>query len=230
MSDSYYEAQETPPPDSTVWPPPPVGRPPNAAPSPLLFRFAPLHLLASAICIQLALYALLCVVIIGNALLPSGSRPVGDVLSGLRVLLLLTTGVCFLIWTYRLHRNLRAFGVERLSVTAGWAVGYFFVPVISLYRPYQIFSEIWKASDPGPAPRDGAAWQALKVPALVGVWWAFWLCSGIIDQLSRTTPGETIGIALGAALRLIAAVLASLVVRRFTAREEQTARRLSLIA
>ncbi len=230
MSESYHEAQETPGPDVTVWPPPPIYRLPDAAPSALLFRFAPLRPLANAICVQLALYAVLCVIIIGNALLPLGSPSLGAGLKGLRVLLLLTTGVCFLVWTYRLHQNLRAFGVSRLSVTAGWAVGYFFVPIISLYRPYQIFSEIWKASDPGPAPREGGAWQTLKVPALVGVWWAFWLGSGIVDQLSATTPDETTGVALGAALRLIAAVLALLVVRQFTAREEQTAGQLSLIA
>jgi len=229
MSDTHHEAQDVPGPDATVWPPPPINTLPDAAPAPLLFRFAPLRLLANAICIQLALYALLCLGIIGNTLSPAASHSVLEVLIGLRVLLLLSTGICFLVWTYRLHQNLRAFGVFRLSVAAGWAVGYFFVPVMSLYRPYQIFCEIWRASDPGPAPRDGGAWQTLKVPALVGVWWGFWLGSGIIDQLSATTPGEPAGRILAASLRLIAAVLAFLVVRQFTNREEQTARRLSLI-
>ncbi len=224
MSEPFSE------PPSTVWPPPPTGGAADYAPLPLAFRFLPLRGLATAITIQLALYAAVCLVVIGNSLSPSASHLLGEAMSGLRALLLLTTGICFLVWTYRLHQNLRAFGVSRLSVTAGWAVGYFFVPIINLYRPYQIFCEIWKASDPGPAPREDGAWQTLRVPALVGFWWAFWLGSGVVDQLSATTPHETSGVALGAALRLIAAGFALLIVRGFTAREEQTARHLSLIA
>lgn len=216
-------------PASAVWPPPPLGSPAGAAPLPLAFRFAPLGRLARAIVILLTLYMALCAVTIGNALSPSTSRTLGEGVDGLRALLLLTTGVCFLVWTYRLDTNLRAFGVAGLTVTPGWAAGYFFIPIVNLYKPYQIFSEIWQASDPGPAPREGRAWQTLKAPALVGFWWAFWLASGVAERLTQTSH-EAGAAALCAALRLLGAGLAFLLVRQFTIRQEATARQLSLLA
>ena len=146
-----------------------------------------------------------------------------------QALLLLLTGLCFLIWTYRLNRNLRALGVVGLKFTPGWAVGYFFIPLISLYRPYQIFREIWQGSDPGPAPRSGQAWQNLPVPALLGFWWVLWMITNVIDRLAMQAPNDPESEIVSAVFGLVSAVLALCVVRLFTVRQEKTARLLALL-
>jgi len=47
----------------------------------------------------------------------------------------LASGVAFLVWFYRAHANLSGLGAEYLTYSPGWAVGWFFVPIFSLFRP-----------------------------------------------------------------------------------------------
>ena len=213
---------------SPVWPPPPTIDPPPP-PSALLPVFTPLTRLSWVVTVLLGASALLSVAELAAASLPPVSfQQVTAGVDVLQALLLLVTGICFLVWTYRLSRNTRAFGVAGLQFTPAWAVGYFFVPVVSLYRPYQIFREIWRASDPGPTPRSGLAWQNIRPPALLGFWWGSWLVSTLTDRLAAQTPNDLGASVVGAAVSLVSAVLAVSVVRLYTARQEKTARLLSL--
>lgn len=58
------------------------------------------------------------------------------------------TIIAFLLWFYRVHRNLPALRAEHLKFTPGWAVGGWFVPVIGLFLPYQVMREVLRESDP----------------------------------------------------------------------------------
>lgn len=60
--------------------------------------------------------------------------------------LYLFTVVIFGRWIVRANKNVRAFGADGLRITPGWAVGYFFVPIINLWRPYQAMKDLWRAS------------------------------------------------------------------------------------
>jgi hypothetical protein len=64
----------------------------------------------------------------------------------LQFVIFIVTGVLFLIWIHRAYKNLSALGVRSLEYTPGWAVGWFFVPLASLYMPYRIVKEIWLKS------------------------------------------------------------------------------------
>src|SRR5678810_863792 len=55
----------------------------------------------------------------------------------LEFIIYLTTVVSFSMWLYRAHNNLRSFDPwTRLSYSAGWAVGSYFVPFVKLVVPY----------------------------------------------------------------------------------------------
>ncbi|REK24818.1 MAG: DUF4328 domain-containing protein [Planctomycetota bacterium] len=95
--------------------------------------------------------------------------------------------VAFLMWMYRAYGNLPALGAERLRFSAGWAVGYFFIPILSFFRPYQAAREIWMGSDPGRLPGSD---RAVSPPTTVGWWWAAWLLSGIFGGLVAAMAGE----------------------------------------
>lgn len=97
--------------------------------------------------------------------------------------LLLATGVLFCLWTYRAHRNLPALGAAGLEHTPGWAAGSFFVPIINLYRPFQVMREIWKASDPSIPEGDANAWRTMASTAALGWWWACWLLRNVAIQV-----------------------------------------------
>lgn len=77
------------------------------------------------------------------------------------------------IWIYRASWNARAMDPREGRITPGWAVGWYFVPLLSLWKPLQAMRETWNASGvPG-----GAG-------SLLGWWWAFWILSSILGQAS----------------------------------------------
>jgi hypothetical protein len=103
--------------------------------------------------------------------------------------LLVTTAVLFLIWIYRAHKNLPVFGATDLRFTPGWAVGWFFIPVMSLFKPYQVVKEIWKASKSYKESISMDNWKNTDSPPIIGWWWAFFITGNILDsfllQLSK---------------------------------------------
>ena len=98
-------------------------------------------------------------------------------------------GILFLVWIYRSNRNCHALVSGSLTFTPGWSVGYFFIPIMNLFRPYQAMAEIWRAS----IPRI-QRWENAPVSMLIGVWWFLWLVSRIVGQfvLKSALKSETI--------------------------------------
>ncbi|MDQ2800565.1 MAG: DUF4328 domain-containing protein, partial [Armatimonadota bacterium] len=158
------------------------------------------------------------------------SRAVYGLAAVLDSLTSLGTGVCFLIWTYRCYKNLQSFGTQGLRSTPGWAVGYFFVPLMNLYKPYGIFSELWRASNPDVDSADPQQWKAVRPPALLGVWWLLWIVSNFVSAAANlpmnagsntSNPIDTVGVRVASSLiSLLAAICALLVVRSLTARQD----------
>lgn len=88
----------------------------------------------------------------------------------------LVTVVAFLKWVYRASVNCRGFSSQDMRFTPGWSVGYYFIPFLNLFRPYQSMKEIWHVSH-GPLDYD-----LQKRSALLGWWWALWLISNFVGQ------------------------------------------------
>lgn len=77
------------------------------------------------------------------------------------------------IWIYRASWNARSIQPGKDRITPGWAVGWYFIPILSLWKPFTAMRETWDASSvPG-----GAG-------SLLGWWWAFWIASNILAQIS----------------------------------------------
>jgi len=115
-----------------------------------------------------------------------------ETLIGLVTLLYLSvwflSAVTFLSWLHRAVKNLSALGARKLRFTPGWAVGWFFVPLMDLIRPYEAVTELWHASDPAIRSYEPASRAA---PAPVRWWWSLlilWvLTSRLGNQLSQAT-------------------------------------------
>lgn len=90
----------------------------------------------------------------------------------------MVTVVAFAIWVYRANVNARQLGAQEMEFTPGWAVGWYFVPIFSFWKPYQAVKEIWRAS------RNPGAWQSEAVPSLLPWWWTFWVASCIAGNLA----------------------------------------------
>jgi hypothetical protein len=102
-----------------------------------------------------------------------------------QVVVYITTGVCFLRWVHRANLNARGFGAEGMRFSPGWCVGWYFVPILNLWKPYQAMKEIWQAS------RNPVNWWTVPPPGLLSLWWTLWLLSNLLAQLSfRATLGN----------------------------------------
>jgi hypothetical protein len=94
-------------------------------------------------------------------------------------LALLPTTIVFLMWVHRAYRNLPALGAKGLEHTPGWAVGWYFVPIANLVKPYQAMAETWRNSDPDAI---GAPFTAISI-APVLCWWLAFLARNFTAQI-----------------------------------------------
>jgi hypothetical protein len=96
-----------------------------------------------------------------------------------RLLAFLATIVCWLMWQHRAYSNLQRIGSRDTEYTPGWSVGYWFIPIVNLVRPYQITSELYRRSEIQNG-RDTIG--GLSNPALVGVWWFAYIAWGVSER------------------------------------------------
>jgi len=95
-----------------------------------------------------------------------------------RLALYLFTAVMFGLWIVRANKNVRALGAEGLRITPGWAVGYFFIPIVNLWRPYQAMNDLWRAS------HNPSSWAATAASFILPAWWTLWLLTHFLGQMS----------------------------------------------
>ncbi len=155
-------------------------------------------------------------------------------------LLFLLSAALFIGWFFQAYKNLRRLGVQNLRHGNGWAIGSWFVPILSLVRPKQLANDIWRGSERGAEVTNG--WRLVPVPSLLHWWWGLFLAQGALvywgqtatqggyDKLttfgelssgfSQIKTGTTIDV-IGDLLGIAAAVVAILVVSMITEREDE---------
>lgn len=82
------------------------------------------------------------------------------------------------MWIHRAHANLRAANLDGLEFTPGWAVGWYFIPIANLFKPFQAMRELWNASTGAEYRLEGVA------PTEVKLWWACWIISNLASNVS----------------------------------------------
>ena len=79
--------------------------------------------------------------------------------------------VIFLWWVYRANKNIHSFGAIRVF-SPRMSVIWYFVPVINLWKSYQIVKQIWKASNTTVLLAHGDEWKHQNIPLnLIKIWW-----------------------------------------------------------
>jgi len=97
-------------------------------------------------------------------------------------LLTYVIAIFFLVWLYRAYSNLTPLQVQNQSYTPGWAVGWWFIPIASLWMPYLVVKELWEKSDPL-VHEETEYWHRSYIPTLFRCWWALWVCSGMVGLI-----------------------------------------------
>jgi uncharacterized membrane protein YiaA len=135
------------------------------------------------------------------------------------LILLVVTATLFLMWLFRCYVNLRELGVRNLRFTPGWAVGYWFIPIVNLFRSKQILDELWRATSP--AETGEKTW-------VTAFWLAALLAGTLTERIAVSAGADTIGDLkftnlwemISALADITAAALAYGLVSTLTARQE----------
>ena len=81
--------------------------------------------------------------------------------------------VLFLRLLYKAVQRARGFTPSFTYVSPGWAVGYWFIPLMNLYRPFQVIQAWFKACAEQAGGKPAAGEQ------LLSAWWGMFLISNI---------------------------------------------------
>lgn len=135
--------------------------------------------------------------------------------------------IAFLAWLWRARKNLRALGARRVKYSVGWVIGGFLIPILNLFLPYRIVSEVWRGSD----PEDGGEGS---VVGLVLTWWILFVALGLADFALGPVfldpgdgPSVTTRVLGGSVASVAVSVLAIFVVLGIDGRQRGTHARLS---
>jgi hypothetical protein len=114
--------------------------------------------------------------------------------------------IVLLVWIYRAYANLPGLLAAEIQFTPGWAVGWFFVPIMNLFRPYQAVRDIWNGSDPNRFTLSGQVLGEPASGAIVGWWWGLRIGSAVLGRVidSWSNTAQSIEDFMGLSMVLIA--------------------------
>ncbi|WP_439902361.1 DUF4328 domain-containing protein [Microbacterium azadirachtae] len=122
------------------------------------------------------------------------------------------TAVCWVVWQYRAASSLPP---DMLRRTPGWHVGSWFVPVVSLWFPFQNVTDLTRAS------------RARVSDGVRRAWWTLWIASVVTSRLVYALSvgygnraggmiAELVGQVVTDLLAIAGAVVAWIIVARIT--------------
>lgn len=94
----------------------------------------------------------------------------------------ITSIITYIRWFRRAYYNLHL-RVKYLEHTEGWAAGAWFVPIVNLFRPYQIMKELYVETEKFLRKNDTSYTKSTST-TMVGWWWAVWIISTLIDRIN----------------------------------------------
>ena len=138
------------------------------------------------------------------------------------------SAVTFIQWFRRAYFNL-GMRVKPLNESEGMAAGYWFIPIMNLFKPYRMMMELHGRTAELVAPMAPDPVRARSQDHIT-VWWVFWVASNIMGQVVFRVSGDANTIdelansavisMVDAALSLPLAILAVLVIKRYAALEQ----------
>ena len=81
------------------------------------------------------------------------------------------------MFSFRAMKNLHVWKSRYAEMSPGWTVGWYFIPIANLWKPFQAMSQIWDGTE------EVAPSKAGRYPPL-GAWWFFWIITNISANIS----------------------------------------------
>ncbi len=100
-------------------------------------------------------------------------------------IMIIVGAIFFIRWFRRAYYNM---GLRTTTEhTEGWAAGAWFIPILNLFRPYQIMSEMWKFTS---SQLEIGGSNVNKAHSIVGVWWFLWLINSFTGTVASRIGDE----------------------------------------
>ncbi|AWH74250.1 hypothetical protein DCS32_08770 [Dokdonia sp. Dokd-P16] len=145
----------------------------------------------------------------------------------LYTIIFITSTVTFIQWFRRAYYNLNI--RTKTNHTDGWAAGSWFVPIISLYRPYQIMKEMWKKTTRLIKAKDSNYLDSNTT--VIGLWWTLWIVSNYVgnyvlksifkEQTIETLMNSTIADMVMSILGIPLAIVTVTIIKNYSSKEEK---------
>lgn len=149
----------------------------------------------------------------------------------IQVVVFLASLIVWFMWIFRSNKLARALGASAMTYSPGWSVGWFFIPIANLFKPYFAMKEIYLATI---SPRSFDTEQEVEDQPeslnILKLWWLVYLVDGILGKAAARMSfrAETVeqlipsnGLTLASDIMTVVASLATIwVVREFTQRQQ----------
>ena len=104
------------------------------------------------------------------------------VIAFLYMIVFIISAITFIMWFRRAYFNLHL-KIRPLLFSEGWAAGSWFVPIICLFRPYQIMKELFSETEAFLKRKNVETDDIFAVNRL-GLWWALWIITNLVAQFT----------------------------------------------
>ncbi|MEM6767142.1 MAG: DUF4328 domain-containing protein [Bacteroidota bacterium] len=140
--------------------------------------------------------------------------------------------VVFLNWFRRAYGNLHRAGTPYVAHSESMAVWFWFIPIVSFFRPFQLMQEIWRETQERIQEYD-PTYDIQNAKGLVGTWWALHIIANFLGNyvlrstlkspdLSQLITTSQVSL-FSDVLELIEAILVILIVRKLSGIETKLA-------
>lgn len=102
-----------------------------------------------------------------------------------QLVIFLVSLIWFFMWVFKSNKLARALGAEGMQYSPGWSVGWFFVPIANIFKPYFALKEIYLATI-RPKGFDMKADVEGQPDSLnlLKLWWFIGLADGVIGNIA----------------------------------------------
>lgn len=101
----------------------------------------------------------------------------------LNVLIIIGTAICFIMWFRRAYYN-QEVKFEYMNSSNGWTSAAWFVPILNLYKPFQLMKEIFEEAE-NYLVKIGFEIKNNSRFKVLAWWWGLWLFVKIVDNVNE---------------------------------------------
>jgi hypothetical protein len=136
------------------------------------------------------------------------------------------SGIVYLVWVYRINKNLEVMGIQGKTYSPVWAILWHFIPLLNLVKPFAVVREAWKASTSNQEKFD-SGWQQEKTPVIITAWWVLFLLYSLTNNtIPSRIYSDTLYLYLivstaSQALGVASSAITALLIRQLARRQEE---------